>query len=100
MTDKEEIERLRACNETLRRIVFEYRARAREVAQDAPDPDAWMRDDGSAATINPMTAAQWKAHGGHAIPLYTHPPIAAQSPPSRQENDDVFPGFRGNNDSG
>ncbi len=23
---------------------------------------------------------------------------AAKSPPSRQENDDVFPGFRGNND--
>ncbi len=24
----------------------------------------------------------------------------AKSPPSRQENDDVFPGFRGNNDGG
>lgn len=36
----------------------------------APDPDAWMREDGSAATINPMIAAGWKAQGGQAVPLY------------------------------
>jgi hypothetical protein len=44
MTDKEEIERLRACNETLRRIVFEYRARAREVVRSSTDTiatDEW-----------------------------------------------------------
>jgi hypothetical protein len=52
---------------------------SRDVAQAKPDPDAWMRDDGSAATINPMIAAQWKAHGGYAVPLYTSPPAPLQA---------------------
>lgn len=40
-------------------------------SEEAPDPDAWMREDGSAATVNPMTAAQWKAFGQEVVPLYT-----------------------------
>jgi hypothetical protein len=39
-------------------------------AAEISDPEAWMREDGSAATINPLTAAGWKAQGHEIVPLY------------------------------
>lgn len=47
---------------------------------EEPDPDAWMREDSSAATINPATAHQWKAWGQGCIPLYRHPATERRSP--------------------
>lgn len=51
----------------------------------SPDPEAWMRDDGSAATINPMIAAGWKAQGGRAIPLYAAPQAASVAQTATRE---------------
>lgn len=39
-------------------------------ADAAADPDAWMREDGSAATVNPMIAGGWKGQGMTVVPLY------------------------------
>lgn len=37
---------------------------------EVADPEAWMREDGSAATVNPMIAAGWKSQGVGCVPLY------------------------------
>lgn len=52
------------------------------VAQGVQEIDAWMRADGSAATVNPMTAGMWKAQGHTIEPLYRHP--ASQVPSTHQ----------------
>lgn len=61
------------------------------VAQGVQEIDAWMRADGSAATVNPMTAGMWKAQGHTIEPLYRHP---ASQVPSTNQGCEPAPGYR------
>lgn len=62
----------------------------RDSAQGVQEIDAWMRADGSAATVNPMTAGMWKAQGHTILPLYLH---AGRAPLAHTSTDRVIDGL-------